>query len=342
MSGQYDFSKGIQELEKLLGASDISISFLAGDGSDRTYHRVISKSGENLAVIMRVSDSDTIKLITGTYEWCAINTLLSNQGLHAPKIIGTVASINALVIEDFGNTMLENFVHSEKKQATLKKYEQVLAVINQMLQIKNDTQHVWNKRSFDQAKFEFELNFFKEHYLKNALNIQLAPEEESQLTLDITNISKYLSSYSKYFTHRDFHSRNILLVEDKIGLIDFQDARLGPPSYDLVSLVFDPYVSLNFKTRESLYNQYLESISDKDIKEEVIATVKPMALQRLLKAIGSFAYLTLDVKRGDYLKNVPAALTLLKQIDTSDKRWEFLSDKLINRLINLDAKQSSK
>ena len=202
---------------------------------------------------------------------------------------------------------------------------------------------MWNKRSFDQAKFEFELNFFKEHYLINALNIQLAPEEENQLTLDITNISKYLSSYSKYFTHRDFHSRNILLVEDKIGLIDFQDARLGPPSYDLVSLVFDPYVSLNFETRESLYNQYLESISDKHIKEEVIATVKPMALQRLLKAIGSFAYLTLDVKRGDYLKNVPAALTLLKQIDTSDKRWEFLSiDKLINRLINLDAKQSSK
>ncbi|MDB2447006.1 phosphotransferase [bacterium] len=328
----FDFSAGINELEELLGLKGVEVSFLAGDGSDRTYHRVLNSEGVPVAVIMKVSDQDNTKIFRGTYDWCSISTLLLSKGLTAPKILGSIPSINALVIEDFGNLMLENFSEVESTENTQKIYEKALDVIVQMLDIERDDSHVWTTRSFDTEKLSFELNFFKTHYLEKALNIDLSEKDKLDLEQEIASLSSFLADYSKYFTHRDYHSRNILIHNRKIGLIDFQDARLGPPSYDLVSLIFDPYINIGMDSRMSMYETFKTKIKDPKVLSEVQETFKPMALQRLFKAIGSFGYLTLSVKRGDYLQFVPKALEILNQIDVQDDRWPFLTETLIKRL----------
>lgn len=327
----YDFTNGLDALKEILGVKSLHISFLAGDGSDRTYHRVTSEDSKPLAVIMKVSDSDNAKILKGTYEWCSISRLLNNEGLKAPKILGAIPSVNALVIEDFGDLMLESVVNKDPEAST-KLYESALQTIISMIGIQHNSAEVWTTRSFDIEKLSYELHFFKTHYLSTLENIFKNPSEIQMFEKEVEDLSRYLAGYSKYFTHRDFHSRNIILASGEIGLIDFQDARLGPPSYDLVSLIYDPYVDLSFEQRESLRVKFIYSFEESIIAEEVKSTYKAMALQRILKAIGSFGYLTLTVKRGDYLKYVPKALQLLKDIKVEDERWPFITKTLLARL----------
>ena len=147
------------------------------------------------------------------------------------------------------------------------------------------------------------------------------------------DLSKFLANRPQYFVHRDFHSKNIMLKESKLIVIDFQDARLGPCSYDLVSLCYDPYVPLNVSQRQVLFESaesYFSNHLSSEIADEVAITQKAVMLQRLLKALGSFAYLTCELKRGDYLKYCSTAIECLK--DTYDHRWPYLTGRLIEKL----------
>jgi aminoglycoside/choline kinase family phosphotransferase len=120
------------------------------------------------------------------------------------------------------------------------------------------------------------------------------------------------------------------------AIIDFQDARLGPPSYDLVSLVFDSYVPVSHQARLELLEFGFEVMArlpaGADLVTRARAEWRPMLLQRQLKAIGSFGYLTVDKLKGDYLKNVAPALQTLFDAGVQDARWPFLSGKLLQIL----------
>ena len=126
-----------------------------------------------------------------------------------------------------------------------------------------------------------------------------------------------------------------MIHENNVAVIDFQDARLGPASYDLVSLVFDSYVPLAPSVRLELLEQGFEIIAELAGKEASVrarSEWRPMLLQRQLKAIGSFGYLTVDKHKGDYIKNVAPALQTLFDADVQDARWPFLSGKLLHIL----------
>ena len=126
-----------------------------------------------------------------------------------------------------------------------------------------------------------------------------------------------------------------MIHDQKVAVIDFQDARLGPPSYDLVSLVFDSYVPLSPESRLKLLNEGLDLIAasaSKEVADRAREEWKPMLLQRQLKAIGSFGYLTVDKSKGDYIKNVAPALQTLLDASVQDVRWPFISGKLLQIL----------
>ena len=145
-------------------------------------------------------------------------------------------------------------------------------------------------------------------------------------------LAQFLSQDSKWFVHRDYHSRNIMVKDDRLALIDFQDARLGPASYDLVSLCFDSYVPLSMDFRKSVFDKGVAEIAAQggvEASASILTYFRPMLLQRQLKAIGSFGYLTKEKKRGDYLKYVTPALQTLDPDLIFDDRWPFLSKTLI-------------
>lgn len=328
-----------QAVANALGVDHLTIEWLAGDGSDRCYFRVRSPELKNSLVLMQLSGNDAENLKKGRYDWVSVSNILKENKISAPSCVSILADHAAIIIDDYGDRMLETLALDCGKKGNLNSilplYRRSLQTVAGFLRIKATPGDIWTSRAFDAERFEWELKFFVNKYLGPVAHYKLSASEEVEFINDIKAISSYLSSDSSYFVHRDFHSRNIMIHADDVAVIDFQDARLGPPSYDLVSLVFDSYVPLSPETRMALLNEGLECIRTEvgaPVSDRANQEWKPMLLQRQLKAIGSFGYLTVDKRKGDYLKNVAPALQTILDAGVQDVRWPFLSGKLLQIL----------
>lgn len=317
----------------------LTIDWLAGDGSDRCYFRVRSPELKDSYVLMQLSGSDAENLRKGRYDWVDISQLLRANKISAPSCVAVLADHAAIIIDDYGDQMLETIALDNARlgdiNETLPLFRAGLETIGRFLSIPPNPGHIWTTRAFDRERFEWELNFFVTKYLGPVARYEMNSREAADFSNDVRAIADYLSEFSKYFVHRDFHSRNIMIHKNGVAVIDFQDARLGPPSYDLVSLVFDSYVPLDPESRRSLLKEGIEIIkqfSGSAASARVSSEWRPMLLQRQLKAIGSFGYLTVDKLKGDYLKNVAPALQTLLDAGTQDARWPFLSGRLLQIL----------
>lgn len=320
---------------KQLGITQVTIEWLAGDGSDRCYYRVTSPELSYPLVLMQLSQSDAVKLENNGYEWIQIGELLESHGIFVPKTVSTLPQYAALLIEDYGDLMMESqvklWMKEQKRSEITALYQRAVSIIKQMFQIGPNAKAVWCQRRFDEERFVWEMNFFAKHYLLNARDIQFNEQEEKQFQKEIADLSAFLVEGPTVFVHRDFHSRNIMLRDDRLALLDFQDARLGPPSYDLVSLIFDSYVPIDNNDRLVLLEEAIQMINEDFPKfsENIKKTWQAMLLQRQLKAIGSFGYLSIEKQRGQYLSYVPKALETLGADWTFDQRWPFLSRDLL-------------
>jgi hypothetical protein len=320
------------EVKLALKVSTLTIEWLAGDGSDRCYYRIQSPELKSSLVLMQLSGNDAKALAENGYDWIKIADILSGNGIFVPRVIASMPEHAALVIEDYGDLMLENTVFhlAEKHQAVDIEniYKECFGILARFLKIPRDDSATWCQRAFDHERFTWELNFFVDKYLVAALDIRFTEAEKRRFAAEAETLSSFLAGHSGYFVHRDFHSRNVMVQNKTLAVIDFQDARLGPPSYDLVSLCFDSYVPFSPSMRSALFRSALDVfapvLSEKTMSE-VIDTWKPMLLQRQLKAIGSFGFLTIDKKRGDYLKYVGPAIDAVINADVGDDRWPMLS-----------------
>jgi aminoglycoside/choline kinase family phosphotransferase len=260
--------------------------------------------------------------------------ILQDNAIFVPKVIATLPDFAALIIDDYGDLMLEGLVKAdgERSPEVRARYETAVRIISKFLRIPANQNQIWCQRSFDDARFAWELNFLKEKYLEPIAGIDFSGSRGKAFDADTKALSAFLAKYSKYFVHRDYHSRNIMVERDFIAVLDFQDARLGPPAYDLVSLVFDSYVDFSKERRMGLMEFSKNLIFEKAgtrLVEEIEETWRPTLLQRQWKAIGSFGYLTLEKNRGDYLKYVGPALNILKDSQVEDPRWPFISGTLV-------------
>lgn len=319
----------------------LTIDWLAGDGSDRCYFRVRSPELNHSLVLMQLSGTDAENLKRGQYDWIEISNILRAHKIAAPSCVTALGDYAALLIDDYGDTMLETAALAGSRNSNdsgyLSLFEASLQIVGRFLAIPATPGNVWTKRSFDRDRFIWELRFFVSKYLEPIGRYMLSAREMDEFNNDINAISSYLAASSRFFVHRDFHSRNIMVHQDQVAIIDFQDARLGPPSYDLVSLVFDSYVPLSLEKRLSLLEKGFDSIklhAGQAAYDRAKEEWRPMLLQRQLKAIGSFGYLTVDKHKGDYLRNVAPALQTLFDAGVQDHRWPFLSGRLLQILAN--------
>ena len=322
-----------------LGITQISIDWLAGDGSDRCYYRITAPEKRATYVLMQLSGSDLENLRSGSYDWVEIGDILRNAGVVVPKALTVLSEYGALIIDDYGDEMLETTVLLADRKGSISDalplYRRCLSTLSNFIAIRPEGNPSWTKRSFDAERFIWELDFFVTKYLEGVCGRTLSSTEKLRFTQDSRALASFLASGSKYFVHRDFHSRNVMVWGGDIAVIDFQDARLGPVTYDLVSLCFDSYVPFSGRQRIDLLDQGLELFGKRygnPLLEEAKSQWKPLLLQRQLKAIGSFGYLTIDKDKGDYLKNVGPALQTLLEANLSDSRWPFLSGELLQVL----------
>jgi hypothetical protein len=213
--------------------------------------------------------------------------------------------------------------------------------------------HPAQDRHFDFEKLFFEMRFFLRHFVEGFLGQGTVPgagggetethhrgaasgpstpataprgEEWGAIEGDLARLCHWLDARPRVLCHRDYHVRNVMVVDDAPRWIDFQDARMGPHAYDVVSLVRDSYVRIDDATRKHLYAHYLALVHARqgelglpllDAAEFEVEALH-MGLQRNIKALGSFGYLATEKRKPSYLRYVPHTLaTLVDAASTS-------------------------
>jgi aminoglycoside/choline kinase family phosphotransferase len=167
--------------------------------------------------------------------------------------------------------------------------------------------------AFDVEKLTWEMDFFLKHFLEGYRGVTFASREREALRVELGRVVEELAAEPRVLCHRDYHSRNLMLRGDRLCIIDFQDARLGPDTYDLVSLLRDSYVDLPERTVDELIAYFLALQRRTADDTEFRRRFDLMALQRNLKALGTFGYQTTARRNPVYIQYMPRTLRYARE-----------------------------
>jgi aminoglycoside/choline kinase family phosphotransferase len=140
------------------------------------------------------------------------------------------------------------------------------------------------------------------------------------------HMAQDLAAEPRVLCHRDYHSRNLMLHRGQLYIIDFQDARMGPDTYDLVSLLRDSYVDLPEQTVNELIAYFLALKGKAETEREFRERFDLMALQRNLKALGTFGYQTTARRNPVYIQYIPRTLKFVRDNLERHGRFSRLQD----------------
>ena len=291
-----------------INSSQFSVIQLAGDASARRYYRIIQD--EKTWVLMNwepFQEKD--------YPFLSVQKHFDSCQVHVPEIVAIGADQGLLLLDDLGDLTLERkFWEQSAPESSFSFYQKT---IDELIKI-HDVATTSSAKStasvtkFDTAKFLWEMNYAKEHLLQGLLKIKMDTDVISRLDKIFVDFCSKLDAEPKVICHRDYHSRNVMIRRDKVYVIDFQDARLGPVQYDLVSLFKDSYVDITDDYSKQLMNYYLEnSMARKKPTynpEHFNRIYELQSLQRCFKACGSFASFMNTRQDRRYLKYLTPTL----------------------------------
>jgi aminoglycoside/choline kinase family phosphotransferase len=307
--------------EKLnLEVSKIEITKLFGHASYRTYYRA-TLPDKTTYVIMQMppgasSVSEEITNYQGSKEelpYLNIQRYLKGLGLPVPEVYAWVPEENLLVLEDVGDRHLEGYVKEASEVMRLPFYKRAIDLLVE-LQKKTEKKGdcIAFHRSFDETLLNWELDHFLEFGIEDRFQIKISEEEKKTFVQFTREVSKTIAQSPYRFVHRDFQSRNLMLKDYNLYLLDFQDALLGPEPYDLVSLLRDSYVELSWRVVDSLIGYYLQTRAKQGIpvqsEKEFRRLFDLVTLQRKLKDTGRFQFIHSVKGNSNFLVSVPASL----------------------------------
>ena len=288
------------------------ISPIAGDASFRKFYRIFLGNKKKILI---TSEKDKYKNLVA---YSAVNKFLRLNKLNAPKLYEHNLSKGIIIIEDFGDLSFNKVISKNKKKFKIyKKLVDLLLKIQKISPPKkiksfNKKFHFIKKYS---SKYLFEeSNLFFDWYLpifmskKKALNIK---KKSNKILHKLYNKLNFSNSF---FCHRDFHVENLMKTGNKIGIIDSQDAMIGNPAYDLVSLIDDVRIKTSNKLKNKIYIYYLKKkFKNKKIKhKKFLEDFNTLSVQRSLKIIGIFSRLYIRDNKKKYLKLIPYTWKLLE------------------------------
>ena len=308
---------------------------IAGDASFRKFYRFILNNNSKIIV------SSKKEKYKNLVAYSAINKFLRKNKILAPKLLAHDYLKGIIVIEDFGDISFHKVLLKQKKKlTTYKKLIDLLLKIQKIKpksRIKNiiDKPHVINKYSNKYLHKESDLFF--DWYLPLFLNKKKVLKIKKKTKKILSLLYNSLNFPNSCFVHRDYHVQNLMKVGKKIGVIDSQDALIGNPAYDLVSLIDDVRIRTSKKLKDQIYSYYLKKtskiyrINSKKFSEDF----NTLSVQRSLKIIGIFSRLFKKDKKNKYLKLIPYAWQLLEMRMGSEafSKLKEILDRNINKKI---------
>ena len=279
---------------------------LTGDASDRRYFRVLVPDGPTTVLALHAGPIDYAAL-----PFVNVAELLARMPVPIPAILDHADDLGVLLLEDLGDVTLQAHVGAAPAREHIAHYRQAVAIIDVMqrrgAELASPTYLPYGI-AFDVEKLGWELDFFAKHFLQGYRGITLTAPARAALAVEFRTIVEELAAERRVLCHRDYHSRNLMLHQGRLYAIDFQDARMGPDTYDLVSLLRDSYVDIPEETADDLIAHFLALGGRTNDARAFRARFDVMALQRNLKALGTFGYQTTTRGNPVYIQYMPRTL----------------------------------
>ncbi len=297
------------------GTADPAIERLSGDGSSRAFYRLSGPKGSLIGVLPEAGNPDSLRESRAYWD---IGKHLASRSVPVPTLYGYEATTGSIIMEDLGDVHLQHVVRDcRDDRETRAWYHQVLQILINM-QVSGaqgfDAGYCFDTTKYDRKlMLERESAYFVHAFLQGCLQLDVQWEE---LGPEFERLADLASQQpATFFLHRDFQSRNIMVCDGRPRIIDFQGGRYGPLSYDLASLLFDPYVDLADSVKDDLFEDYASTLAGRNLIGDDFRTYFwYIALQRALQVLGAFGFLT-TVKNKLFFKTyIPTAVKNVKSI----------------------------
>jgi N-acetylmuramate 1-kinase len=307
---------------------DLQLEKKLADASNRKYYRFKHSKGSLILMQMNSFDRNKDRFILTHCFFSKIN-------INVPEIYLYDEKKGIIVLEDLGDQTIK------QENETVIDYEaKYIKAIDVLLKYQTkSTKHLNSypmTYAFNFSKFYNELILFKYYYLnllKTKLNKNINKKNKffDKLFFDklFKEIVLKLLKQKFLLAHRDFHSRNLMFLKNKVYLIDFQDARKAPYTYDLASLILDPYANIDDELSEKLIKKYYKKTCFESY-DSFYYNYNLALLQRALKIIGTFAYQSLKKNNSSYLKYIPITLDKINKLKNIFPEWKIILEEILN------------
>jgi N-acetylmuramate 1-kinase len=287
---------------------------LTGDASTRQYFRVLRP--DNPSVVLAVYDTP---FKFAELAFVNVSRLLTNVPLPVPAIAGHADDLGILILEDLGDVTLQAHLGATQPIEHDALYTQAVAFIERLQRRGRElasADYIPFGIAFDRDKLMWELNFFVKHFLQAYRGIAVPAPVGAALEEEWLRLSDELAGEPRVLCHRDYHSRNLMVLGGRLCIIDYQDARMGPDTYDLASLLRDSYVDLSEDRVEELIRGFLKLGPDAQSTPEAVTEFRRrfdlMSVQRNLKALGTFGHQTTSRDNPVYIQYIPRTLNYVR------------------------------
>jgi len=308
-------------LTSLFPTIDLSkLNYMQADASSRKYLRL--ETPDNSFVIMDTKPDKELD------NFIALARILAVHKINAPEIIHCNAAQGLVLLNDFGSKTYLETLRSTIPEQTDKLYLDALATLIKMQSIPKDNSIGYTLNTMNAEYISNRLDVFKDWYLQKHIGLTI----DTQINTIISKMQELFNSVflelPPVFVHVDYHCRNLMHVSaNNPGVLDFQDAMMGPATYDLVSLFQDAYITWPRSYVESWVSTYASMAISADIipsisNRALLRNFDLVGLQRHIKNLGVFARLHHRDQKSNYLNDIP---TLLQYINTTCARYPELS-----------------
>src|SRR5262245_7992152 len=311
-----------------------SVAQLAGDASSRRYYRARLSGSERppSVIVMKLPAGSGLPLSSEELAifkedpkelpFLNVHRFLRQIGVAVPELYGRWESEGILFLEDLGDTALWDRVQGADEQSVMDWYRRA---IDELLQLqvrgteKRDESCIAFHQRFDFKLYMWEFEHFIEYGLEKRPGAVVSASAVAELRKLFTGIAGVLDSQTPCLSHRDYHSWNLMIHDDIVRVIDFQDALLAPPQYDLASLLNDRITDsvvkphLERKLLDYYADRRRELKASENDRDKFFETYRLSAIQRDLKVVGRFYYLDQVKGKPGYMKFVPPTVRRLRR-----------------------------
>lgn len=305
-----------------------SIFLMEGDGSQRYFYRL--QLSNYLSVIAVLPGWDSQLGSSEAHSAWHISRHLFKKGVPVPEPLAYDDSSHLILFEDLGDTRLYDLLKRDgglRDDQLFSLYRNVIKELVRM-QVNGkenfDPAWCWQTSRYDrQLMLERESGYFLQSLCRE--HFSLDPDPDILLPEFEEIAGRAALAPADYFLHRDFQSRNIMIKDEAVRIIDFQGGRLGPLGYDLASLLIDPYTGISPELQETLYDEYVYELLKK-VGYDPLALREEyhyLALQRNLQILGAFAFLAGQRNKTYFAAFIKPALLSMRALLAREERGNY-------------------